>query len=182
MKNYLKIFAVLMVILLVACGCSTVSKEELDNIEKPVSDVTDGTGLQGTWTGTLTSQGDTSDAVVAFNSDNTCSIYLEVTDDNADDDSKGVALETGTYTDNGTQITLDITSVTGGITVGGFTFGAEGSVDEESATETESDTDTDDEPEVFSYTLDGNSLTMTDAANDITYNLTRDVTAGTEQK
>ncbi len=110
-----KLFLVLLIsvgLILAITGCSSTvnSDESADNeakeelgLTKPVSDVTDGTGLQGTWEATDDQDNTTVTSVLALNSDDTYELWI------GSNSSSAVNVESvisGTYTSTDTQLTL----------------------------------------------------------------------------
>ena len=146
MKRFLIVLLVALGLIfsITACGnnpeesADAEMEEQNDTIvteaRKPVSDVVDGTGLQGTWTATQKTDAGTNQIVLALNSDNTFGIWIG--DESGSEDS---ATEfNGTYTDNKDNLSLTPDIVDDATT---YSFG-DGS---------------------YPYTLDGDTLTMKDS-------------------
>lgn len=108
----------------------------------PVSDVLDGTGMEGTWISRGNEQGIDVTVVLALNSDKTFDFFVEI----VSSDSSGTASSQGTYSYNDSTITLDF---------------------EENTDNPEDPVIIDDSE--YTYVLDGDSLKLTNNEGTIEY-------------
>ncbi len=112
MKKTLLSFLLIIGLVFIVCGCGTSTNEMVSenedvatNIEEPVSDVTDGTGLQGTWKGERDTEGTSETIVLAFNSDDTFEFYTKA-DEGGLFGVTGAALVGGTYKVDGDKVEM----------------------------------------------------------------------------
>lgn len=143
-KILVGVLGLVLVLALTLTGCS--SETDSQKLEKPVSDVTGGTEIQGTWEGRYTTEADEQNMIVlALNSNNTFECYRSSETDSTTDE----ATYEGTYTAENNKLVLNVEDITN-----------------------ENDNIEIDNPEEFDYHLDNDSLELTDKDKNI-INLTR---------
>lgn len=167
-KTLVGILGILLILTLALAGCSSnttgdtttesdTTTEEV-TVEKPVSDVSGGTALEGTWEGeeTVGDEDDDETVVLALNSDKKFDLYVE----NVGEDNSETGMFSGTYDYTDTTIDLKADDFTGTLTVDGTSITADNinAVDE-------------DQTFSYSYTLDGDHLVLT--SDDSTLDLKR---------